>query len=462
MPPPTKILSGAELLKNLEPLNEKQALVINAKVFGTVDTDNKLNLSPIPNASPLKAVLVGYQSSFGVLDFSPVDLNQVVMLPIGAAVLVVFNGFAGVFLNVNSVLLQEEIRKGERMFSLKERALIVSEGRYGFAPIPKSLTDERDKIIANLRLENARLQQENTALRQQLGDVPNLRVQIETLKAMVAARDQEILTLKAQIQQMIETSKRTPDDFATAVSNSVDKLQTRLAGLTNPTSDFVVREFNLEAKVYIDVNEQGEIDYRFIRPGDNVDPQKVSNLALKLMPVPKQETAPVPAPDTPAPPAPAPGSLSPGGVTPRPATPLGVEAPGSLPGQDLPLESIAGLGADLRDRLGQNNIHSVAEFLQAATRARTIAAFSAMLDVDRQRLGNWVMQAQLMTLGGIDAAMAQALIDFGITSLRAMAGANAQILLAEYNAQAAANEVPAATLADVQRWIATAKTYLKR
>jgi hypothetical protein len=225
MPPPINILSGPELLKNLGPLSEKQALVINARVFGTVDTDNKLNLSPIPNSSPLKAVLVGYQSSFGVLDFSPVDLDQVVMLPIGAAVLVVFNGFAGVFLNVDSVLLQDEIKKGERMFSLKERALIVSEGRYGFAPIPESLTDERDKIIANLRLENARLQQENTALRQQLGDVPNLRVQIEMLKETVAKRDQEILTLKAQIQQMIETSKRTPDDFATAVSDPVDKLQ---------------------------------------------------------------------------------------------------------------------------------------------------------------------------------------------------------------------------------------------
>jgi hypothetical protein len=230
------------------------------------------------------------------------------------------------------------------------------------------------------------------------------------------------------------------------VSDSVDKLQTKLTNLPNTTSDFVVREFSLEAKIYVDVNEEGQIDYRFIRPGDNVAPEKVSNLMLTLAPVPKPEPAPPPEP----PPA----------LTAFPAdAPL---ANARMPEQEIPIESIVGESAELRERMSRNRIRTVADFLQVATRSRTLAAFAALLEIDRQRLSNWVMQAQLMTLGGISSAMAQALIDIGYSSLRIIADSEAGALFTQYNTRAADLSLPQATIDEVQRWIATAQSFVNR
>jgi hypothetical protein len=437
---------GPDFLKNLEPIPEKQAVIITLKGFGFIDADEPLKLGDFADLKPLDGFLVAYQDRFGQFSDPPTNLDLAGMKPVDESVLIVYQAFCGIFKLGEEIFLSKEIKRGDRMVSLARQALIVYKLSYDFIPIQDNPTDDCEKIIAELRAEIKQLKNENTSLRQQLSEIPALRLQIDRLKDILIARDNEILELKARIQQMIDATKRTPEDFATAVSDTVDKLQTKLSNMPNNISDFVVREFSLEAKIYVDVNEEGQIDYRFIRPGDNVAPEKVSNLTLTLAPVPKPESSP--------PPEPTPGLRA----APAPAA----QASAPAPGQEIPIEQIVGEGGELRERMSRNNINTVADFLQVATRARTLAAFSAMLEIDRQRLGNWVMQAQLMTLGGISAVMAQALIDIGIPSLQILADAEAEALLKQYNTRAADLSLSPATIEDVQRWIATAQSFVNR
>lgn len=435
------IRTGPDLLKQLSPIPDKKVVAVTIKGMALVDAVEPFILRELRIHEALKGYLIGFRGSFGVLKEPPVDMLRVTLQPLGDNVLLLYKNFAGIFQPNETVSFSKEIETGERLIALDPGLLISSEGKYGFTTLEEAPTDtDCQEKLKQLQVENSRLREENTALRQQLVEIPSLRLLIDQLKDTINARDNEILELNARIQQMIETTKRTPDDFATAVSDSVDKLQTRLSNMPNKISDFVVREFDLEAKVYIDVNEEGEIDYRFIQPGDNVDPLKVSNLTLKLAPVPKPES-PEPAPD----PTPTP-TLAP---APRSSVPL--------PGSDIGVERLVGEGGEAREKLSRNNIHTLADFLQVATRARTLAQLSSMLEIDRQRLGNWVIQAQLMTISGISAAMAQVLIDLGMASLKILAGADPAALLAQYNTAAAAQTLPAATIEDAQRWIATAK-----
>lgn len=434
---------GPDFIKNLDFIPEKQAVIIYIKEFGFVDAADTLRLDNFRNLQPLEGFLVGSQGRFGQFDDIPDGVDPGQMQPLDEDVIVLYQSFGGVYKLGEEINLAKEVESGKRLVSLERQAFVVFKEAYALIRLEESSTSDCEELVIELRAEIRQLKAENTSLRQQLAELPGLRLQIDRLKDEVVARDNEILELKARIQQMIDATKRTPDDFATAVSDSVDKLQTKLTNLPNKTSDFVVREFSLDAKIYVDVNEQGQIDYRFIRPGDNVAPEKVSNLSLTLAPVPKPEPSP---------------------ETPPPTDPVPTPAPGGralLPGQDIPIEQLTGEDAPIRERLARSNIRSVADFLQVATRARTLAAFSGMLEIDRQRLGNWLMQAQLMAAGGLSAAMAQALIDLGFTTLKALAEADAAALLAQYNARAAGLSLPAVTLEDVQRWIAAAQASLK-
>lgn len=424
---------GADVLNGLDVIPQNQAVIVYLEGFGLVEAARPLQVDKPRDPKPLDGFFAAGQGRFGLLSGPPPGFDPDGLQPLKENALVLYQSFGGVFRLGEAVDLERETQPGGRLTPLKRQAYVVYKQAYALVDLTGGASADCEELVIELRAEIRRLRDENTSLRQQLAELPMLRLQVERLKDELVARDNTILELNARIQQMIETAKRTPDDFATAVSDSVDKLQAKLTNLPNKTSDFVVREFSLEAKVYVDVNEQGQIDYRFIRPGDNVAAEKVSNLSLTLTPVPKPE-----APEPPAPtPAPADAQLA--------------------PGADIPIERLTGADAQINARMASRNIRSVADFLQNATRARTLAAFSGMLEIDRQRLGNWLMQAQLMAVGGLSAAMAQALIDLGFTSLKELAAADAADLLAKYNARASQLGLPAATLADAQRWIAAAK-----
>lgn len=262
------------------------------------------------------------------------------------------------------------------------------------------------------------------------GSAQNLSRIIELLKGEVVELRAENLALAARLREAEEKAARTPDDFATAVKHSVDSLATRLSQMQNPISNFVVREFALEAKVQVDVTPLGTIDYRFVRPGDAHDPARLSTLSLKLAPVPKPTSA---------------GSYVAPEFTPQVA-----------------VEEIQGVGEVWGKRLNAHGIYTVGDLALAGTRAKSKVELAALLQVDRERLGTWLTQAELMTVRDVDGRGAELLARTGVANLERLAEQEPETLASKYNAEndkKREGKVATVDAATAKRWIDAARTW---
>lgn len=274
---------------------------------------------------------------------------------------------------------------------------------------------------------------------QQLGAANEaMRVQMVTLQTQDLRNREQIVALQqreAQLQEQLankrSTQSREPDDFASAVSHSLDTLQARLTGLTNSMSDFAVREFAIDAKVAVNVTPLGTVEYRFIQPGESVDPSAVSNISMKVVPVPKQTQA---------------GAWSPVEHTPA----AGVE-------------EIRGIGKQLREQLRERGIYTVGDLLHAGGRVRGSVELASMLQVDRYRVDEWLAHAQLLTIRDVTGRIAGVLYEIGVRSLRDLAGREPAALALEFNAQVqrtGRRRVAHVTAAVVTPWVRAARNYL--
>lgn len=268
----------------------------------------------------------------------------------------------------------------------------------------------------------------NTALRSQL---VTLQEQDLRSREKIVALQQAEIQLREQLGQTQQRTGREPDDFASAVSHSLDTLQSRLTGLSNPVTDFAVREFQIDAKVAVNVTPLGTVEYRFIQPGEVVDPAAVSNVSMKVVPVPKQTQA---------------GSFSPVEFTPA----AGVE-------------EIRGIGKQLRQTLNQQGIYTVGDLLHAGGRVRGSVELARVLEVDRFRVDEWLAHAQLLTIRDITGRTAGVLYEIGVRSLADLAGREPIELSAAFNAQVRATgrkRVAEVTAAAVTPWIRAARSFL--
>ncbi len=258
----------------------------------------------------------------------------------------------------------------------------------------------------------------------------NLETIVDILKSSLAEAEEANLDLKRRLSELEQTRKRTPDDFATAVSHSLDTLQSRLADMKNPVSRFAVKELTIDASVYVDVSPLGTIDYRFVQPGDDLDTSRLSRISMNLVPLPKQGDA---------------------GTWTQPAfTPL------------VDVEEIQGIGKSYQRKLNEQQIYTVADLLSAGTRLRSNAELSALLGVDRDRLALWLANAELLTIKEIDGHTADVLVRLGIENLERLAGEDPQELTRRYNKEVTATGYK--TLHTIEqdqarRWIETAKVY---
>lgn len=261
----------------------------------------------------------------------------------------------------------------------------------------------------------------------------NLEAVVQALRAELQRLDNENLALRGQVEALEAERKRTPDDFASAVSHTLDTLQTRLHETKNPVSRFAVRGFSIEASVYVDVSPLGTIDYRFSQPGDSVDPGRLSRIKLDLVPLPKEDSA--------------------GTWTQPEFTPF------------VDVEEIQGVGEEYQKRLNAKQIYSVGDLLTAATRVRSQAQLSAMLDIDRTRLAEWLSHAELLTIRDIDGRRAEVLSGLGIRRLSDLAGQDPAALTEAFNERVAAAGVKALKPVDevmVRTWIQSATAYVGR
>lgn len=225
------------------------------------------------------------------------------------------------------------------------------------------------------------------------------------------------------------SSGHTHDEFAGALSLAVDSLQAQLSEMSNPVSDFGLREVSLQAKVMLDVTPLGTLKYRFIRPGDVVDAQKVSTVSMTIVPVPKQDKV---------------GALIPGEFK-----------------RQVGVEEIPGITEDGNARLRQHGIYTASDFVQVGTRLRGAVRLAALLDVDRQRLNEWLARAQLLMLEGMNTQTASLLFDAGIRGLNDLASLTPEQVISRCEKQ---NGAPTSfeqrlAPAQVEGWIKTASAF---
>ena len=280
-------------------------------------------------------------------------------------------------------------------------SLVNVDGRLGvFTPVTDgdSGADNAEAVIAALRKELTRLENENAVLRRQLAEVE-------------AAR------------------KRSPDDFASAVAHTLDTLQHKLAQTTNPISRFAVREVAIDAQVTVDVSLLGTLEYRFVRPEDTIDPSKLSRIRLDLVPLPREDAG-----------------LSTG--------------PEFSPWAGV--EDIIGVGETWRGALNRQQIYTISDLLVAGSRLKSSAELAALVGVERTRLAEWMGHAELLSVRAIDPRAADVLWAVGIRSLAMLAGASAEEVAAKYNhevARRAQKSLAQIDAAQAKAWIDAAINY---
>jgi predicted flap endonuclease-1-like 5' DNA nuclease len=292
----------------------------------------------------------------------------------------------------------------------------------------QALAEDPYVTISALQRQLSELQTDNTVLRTQL-----VTLQEGELRAreQVVALTQKAMELESRLTQQGARAGREPDDFASAVSHSLDTLQARLAGLSNPLTDFAVREFSIDARVAVNVTPLGTVEYRFIRPGDTVSPMAVSNVSMKVVPVPKQTQA---------------GTWTPVEFTPSAA-----------------VEEIRGIGRQLRQQLNLNGIYTVGDLLHAGGRVRGSVELAHLLSVDRYRVDEWLAHAQLLTIRDVTGRIAGVLYEIGVRTLADLAARDPAELAPAFNAQVlrtGRKRVAEVTVATVTPWVRAARSYL--
>ncbi|MEA2338478.1 MAG: hypothetical protein QOE82_2485 [Thermoanaerobaculia bacterium] len=244
----------------------------------------------------------------------------------------------------------------------------------------------------------------------------NLEQIIDRLTTELVAARQTNLELQHRIDQILAPAK-SPDDLATALRTTVDGLQNELSSLSNPISNFAVKDFRLETSVAVGITPLGKIEYRLIQPGANVDPSAVSKLTLSLVPVEKRLAA---------------GSMPPGLFEPN---------------KDL---SVLGMGDPLRQVLEENHIFTIGDFRSTAMRAQVRTSLVALQVTSQQEIALLQARAELMLLTGIDRTIADTLIAAHIDSLALLARAKPEGL------KLILKDVDSTLFA---QWIAAAQTF---
>lgn len=258
----------------------------------------------------------------------------------------------------------------------------------------------------------------------------NLRAIIDQLKREVGEVQSRNLKLSADMA-LLRERPAAPDDFASGVQQSLDELQQRMSTMRNSTSNFAVRDFKLDASVFVQVSPMGSIEYRFVQPGDKVEPQSLSKLSLQVVPLPKDNLA-------------------------------GVWTP-NLFQPELPISALPEVTTESARQLEAAGLFSIGEFLQVGTRARAQAYLEALLGVQRVRLALWAQQASLLTLRGVTGVAALLLIDAGLSRLDLLAGLTADALVAGYEAARARRtdlQAPPLDTVLAELWIRAARQYL--
>jgi hypothetical protein len=264
--------------------------------------------------------------------------------------------------------------------------------------------------------------------------VANLQEVVDVLKDQMVRLQRDNDRLHAALAAVAERP-RNPDDLGAALAASLDTLQARLADVQNARTEFAVREFRIDAAVWVDVNAMGGLEYRFPSPSSRLDPASLSRVTLTLVATPKQ--------------------VEPGGE------PTGPAIDPRVFDVDVGIDEVYGIGEEYRRKLNSRGVFTAVDFLRAATRARVAGELEGLLEVDRATLTTWAAQAELITVPGIRGREAHVLVSMGIAGLADLAERDPAALPDEL-ARAAKGikglgAVPPITAETAAAWVAAAR-----
>jgi predicted flap endonuclease-1-like 5' DNA nuclease len=266
------------------------------------------------------------------------------------------------------------------------------------------------------------------------GSVTNLQQLVDVLKDQMVRLQQDNERLTAALAA-VDERPRNPDDLGAALASSLDTLQARLADVQNARTEFAVREFEIDAAVWVDVNALGGLEYRFPSPSARLDPSSLSRVKLSLVATPKQ--------------------VEPG------AEPTSTGIDPRIFDVDVGIDEVYGIGEEYRRKLNGRGVFTAVDFLRAATRARVAGELEGLLDVDRATLVTWASQAELITIPGIHGRQAHVLVSMGVTGLADLADRDPATLPDEIAAAAkklrGLGRVPPVTTEQASAWVSAAR-----
>jgi hypothetical protein len=214
---------------------------------------------------------------------------------------------------------------------------------------------------------------------------------IDVLQAALLEKNNENLKLREQNAQLL-TPPQSPDDFASALQSAVDTLQTKLSQLSNPVSNFAVKEFKIDTRVGIKMTPLGMVEFRFSGPGERLAPESLSQLSLTLVPVEK------------------PNSIDPAlAQFLRPLQPISTI-------EDM-AEVMISQTQSVQRYFEANHIYTIGDFLKVGSRIEVQARIVAATQIKPDLLEDWFNIAQLLLIKGMTYDIAKALGKVGIKSM---------------------------------------------
>lgn len=262
----------------------------------------------------------------------------------------------------------------------------------------------------------------------------NLQGLVDVMKDQLVAVRGENEDLKTRLRAAAERP-RSPDDLGSALAASLDNLQARLSRVENPRTEFAVREFHIDAAVWVDVNPVGGLEYRFPGPGSPMDPASLSRINLTIVATPRQVE-----------------DVTGGGDNP---------APGPLAyNPDVGVDEVHGIGDAYRRQLNAHGIFTAGDLVHAGSRARTALELEGLLGIERETLRTWLPQAELITIPGIHGREAHVLVTAGVNGIADLAAQDPATLAERFAATARSlkglGDVPALSPEGAKVWIEAA------
>ncbi len=161
--------------------------------------------------------------------------------------------------------------------------------------------EEPDSDLCAKRLDQCRLALARTeqALHGAEAEIRGLRATIVDYEGMIVNNRAHIDGLQARTNaleaQLSELEQRTavePAGLGAALGQAVDAIQQALTSLNNPHIDYGLQEFDLQTHVNLQVAGNGQLLIRFPGVNENIAAHNLSNLQMRLRPIPKSQQHP--------------------------------------------------------------------------------------------------------------------------------------------------------------------------